>query len=78
MNCGTRLTEASLYEELLKKPIESLRIPRKKIDGILRHTKLKTIQDVILDDDQTLRSVPRIGRVWAARIKNLAEEYVSV
>lgn len=78
MKCGSKLTEASLYKELLQKPISTLSIPIKKIEGISKHTKLRTIQDVVLDEDQSLRSVPGIGRVWSARIRNLAEEYVSV
>jgi len=78
MKCGSKLTEASLYKELLQKPISALSIPRKKIEGISKHTKLKTIEDIVLDEDQTLRSVPGVGKVWSARIRNLAEEYVSV
>lgn len=78
MKCGAKLTEASLYHELLQKPIATLSIPQKKIDGIAKHTKLKTIQDIVLDEDQALLAVPRIGRIWSARITNLAEEYVSV
>lgn len=78
MKCGSKLTEASLYIELLQKPISTLSIPKKKIEGIAKHTKLKTIQDIVLDEDQSLLAVPRIGRIWSARITNLAEEYVSV
>lgn len=78
MNCGSRLTEASLYEELLKKPIDTLPIPKKKIDGITKNTKIRFIQDIILDEAQTLLTVPRIGKIWSARIRNLAEEYVGV
>lgn len=78
MNCGSRLTEASLYEELLKKPIDILPIPRKKVEGITKNTKIRFIQDIILDEDQTLLTVPRIGKIWSARIRNLAEEYVGV
>ncbi|WP_146093217.1 hypothetical protein [Xanthomonas sp. CFBP 7912] len=78
MNCGSRLTEASLYEELLKKPIDILPIPRSKVDGILKNTKIRFIQDIMLDEDQMLLTVPRIGKIWSARIRNLAEEYVGV
>lgn len=78
MKCGTKLTEASLYQELLRKPISALSIPQKKKDGILKHTQLRTIQDIILDDKQTILEVPRIGKVWGFRIRNLAEEYVGV
>lgn len=78
MKCGSKLAEASLYKELLQKPISTLPIPIKKIDGIAKHTKLRTIQDIVLDEDQSLLAVPRIGRFWSSRIRNLAEEYVSV
>lgn len=78
MKCGSKLTEASLYDELLKKPISALSIPSNKIEGIQRHTNLRTIQDIILDEKQSLLSVRGIGKIWSGRIRNLAEEYVSV
>jgi hypothetical protein len=78
MECGFRLTDASIYHELLKKPIAELPLPKKKLEGIKKHTDLKTVLDIIADENQTLLNVPRIGKVWCTRIKNIAEEYVSV
>lgn len=79
MRCGSELTNASVYEELLRAPISELPLTRRKLDGILEHTPIKTIQDVLLDDEaQTVRKVPYIGPIWAARIRTYAEEFVSV
>lgn len=78
MNCGAELSRASVYNELLEAPIESLPITKAKIAGILRHTALRTVQDILSDDENQLLNVPYIGRVWHARIKRCAEEYVSV
>lgn len=79
MKCGSELTDVSVYEELLHASIDALPLTRKKLQGILTHTALRTVQDVLLDDEkQTLRRVPYIGPVWAARIRNYAEEFVSV
>lgn len=79
MKCGQELSSASIYEELLKVPIEQLMLPKKKQEGILSRTQLKTVQDLLLDDElQVLLSVPYIGPVWAAKIRTTAEEFVSV
>jgi hypothetical protein len=79
MRCGSELTNASVYEELLRASISELPLTKRKLDGILEHTPIKTIQDVLLDDEaQTLRRVPYIGPIWAARIRTYAEEFVSV
>jgi hypothetical protein len=79
MNCGSELEDASIYEELLQAPLERLPLTPKKAEGIRHHTKLRTVQDILLDDEaQQLRKVPYIGPVWASRIRNYAEEFVSV
>ena len=78
MNCGNELKTASVYEELLKLPLDRLPITKTKIEGIKEHTKIRTIQDILTDDEQALRNVPYVGPIWSARIKNLAEEFVSV
>lgn len=79
MKCGAELSMASIYEELLRAPIDKLPLTEKKLAGIKKHTKLKTVQDIILDDEtQKLLKVPYIGPVWAARIRTLAEEFVGV
>jgi len=79
MKCGAELTNASVYEELLRQPIDVLPLPAAKVEGIKTHTPLRTVQDVVLDDDvQAIRRVPYVGPVWAARIRTVAEEFVSV
>lgn len=79
VQCGNELTDASVYESLLRRPIADLPLPPKKIEGILTHTSMRTIQDLLLDDEQqTVRRVPYIGPVWARRILTVAEEFVSV
>lgn len=79
MKCGKELTNASVYEELLHAPIDGLRLTPKKHAGLIKHTDIRTVQDVLLDDEnRKLLSVPRIGPIWAARIHNYAEEFVSL
>ena len=77
--CGTALTEQSIYIELLSSPLESLMLTQIKLERILELTNLKTVQDVILDDAGVqLRTVPSIGKTWAARIKARADEFVTL
>lgn len=79
MKCGAELGLASVYEELLRSKLDQLPLTDKKISGIQKHTKLETVQDILLDDEaQSLLKVPYIGPVWANRIRTIAEEFVSV
>jgi hypothetical protein len=79
MRCGRPLTEASVYEELLKASIDALGLTPNKTIGLKKHTSIRTVQDILLDDEmKSLRAVPYIGPVWAARIRRYAEEFVSV
>lgn len=79
MKCGSELANASIYEELLGSPIERLPLTSTRIAAIKKHTKLKTVQDILLDDErQTIRDVPYVGPFWAAKIRTRAEEFVSV
>lgn len=77
-NCGAKLKDSSVYIELLKKPISALPLSLSKQRGIETKTKIRTIQDLLLDESQSLLKVPRIGKVWARRIRNMAEEFISV
>jgi hypothetical protein len=77
-NCGSKLAEASIYRELLQKPITELPLPKAKIQGILEHTQLRTVQDILTDHDQRVKDVPYIDKAWTRRIRNVAEEFVSV
>jgi hypothetical protein len=79
VRCGSSLGDVSIYLELLQAPIERLPLTPKKLQGLQEHTKLRTVQDILVDEEQRdLQSVPYIGPVWSARIKNYAEEFVSV
>lgn len=77
--CGTPLHEQSVYMEMLSSPVDSLRLTQVKLERIAEHTKIRTVQDVLLDDGGAqLRTVPSIGSTWSARIKALAEEFVTL
>ncbi|MEV4079541.1 hypothetical protein AB0J43_04515 [Nonomuraea fuscirosea] len=79
MRCGRPLETASIYVELLKTPIEQLPLTDNKIKGLRQHTTIRTVNDILVDEENLqIRSVPRIGPVWSARIRRYAEEFVSV
>ena len=79
MRCGRELSDVSIYDELLQTSIEALPLTRKKREGLLKNTTIRTVNDILLDDENNqIRSVPHIGPVWAARIRLIAEEFVSV
>jgi hypothetical protein len=79
IRCGSELKEVSLYEELVKSSIDLLPLTPKKISGLKQHTSIRTIQDILLDEEATeIRKVPYVGPIWASRIRNAAQEYVSV
>ncbi|MFL6586298.1 MAG: ATP-binding protein [Luteimonas sp.] len=79
MNCGAELRDGSVYLDLLRTPIASLPLPSAKIEGVIANTSLRTVHDILMDDEaQQLRKVPRIGPVWSKRIRTVAEEFVSV
>ncbi|WP_433802555.1 hypothetical protein [Actinomycetospora sp. CA-084318] len=79
MNCGRELSTVSVYDELLKSPIERLPLTKNKLASLTNHTAIKTVNDILLDEDNTqLRKAPRVGPVWSKRIKRYAEEFVSV
>lgn len=79
MKCGRSLSDASIYEELLKADIEALPLTQNKLDGLREHTTIRSVSDVLLDEEsKQIRSVPYIGPVWASRIHRYAEEFVSV
>ncbi|MGE4531589.1 MAG: ATP-binding protein [Acidithiobacillus sp.] len=79
MNCGKELRDGSVYLDLMKTPIDQLPLPKAKIEGIAKHTSLKTVHDILMDDEaQQLRKIPRVGAVWSKRIRTVADEFVSV
>jgi hypothetical protein len=79
MRCGAELREVSVYEELINAPIAKLPLTDNKLKGLTTHTSVRTVQDILLDEEsKEIRKVPYVGPVWSARIRNAAQEYVSV
>jgi hypothetical protein len=78
MNCGSELSDASVYQELLNAPIDDLPLTAKKLESIKKNTSIRKVQDLLTDDDQEIRKAHYIGRIWANRIRTYAEEFVSV
>lgn len=78
MNCGSELSDVSVYQELLNAPIEDLPLTDNKIQSIKSYTGIRKVQDLLTDDDQEIRKAPYVGQIWAKRIKTYAEEFVSV
>lgn len=79
VRCGHELKESSIYEELLKSPIDRLPLTERKIEGLKTESRIKTVKDILLDEESVeIRKVTGVGPVWARRIHNAAEEFVSV
>lgn len=78
MNCGNELRAASIYQELLKSPVDKLPLPSRKIEA-LQQAGIHQIQQILSDETQRFRRRgSSIGPVWTKRILTVAEEYVSV
>lgn len=78
VSCGNRLKTASLYHTLVGQDISNLPITKNRANSIKRHSNLRTIKDLLLDNTRlALRSVPQIGPKWAERIARYAEEHVA-
>lgn len=78
MNCGQELRSASVYLELLKAPVEKLPLPPRKVSA-LKSAGLATVGQLLSDESHRFRKPgSSIGPVWAKRILNVAEEFVSV
>ena len=78
MHCGNELRAASIYQELLKSPVDKLPLPSRKIQA-LQEAGIHQIQQILSDETQRFRRRgSSIGPVWTKRILTVAEEYVSV
>lgn len=79
MSCGAGLQNSSVYLDLLNTSVDALPLPKAKIEGIKKHTSIRTVQNILMDDEaQELRDIPWVGRVWSKRIRTVAEEFVGV
>ncbi len=78
MNCGVVLKTDSTFDEIVKHDIEKLPLTEKRVQTIKKHSHIQTIKDILMDhENRELRGVPRIGKIWAKRIRSHAEEYIS-
>jgi hypothetical protein len=79
MRCGAELKDISIYDELTHADIDKLPLTENKISGLKKYTTLRTVQDILLDEESAqIRKVPYVGAIWSARIRTAAQEYVSV
>lgn len=77
-NCGAKLKDASIFENLVSQDIKRLPITSARARSIKEHSKIKTIKDILMDhDNKQLRSVHMIGAYWAQKIRSYAEEYIA-
>lgn len=75
--CGAQLKSASIYEELVLNDIIKLPLTETRVKSIKKHSRIKTIKDILMDTDNTeLRGVPQIGPYWAEKIYSYAEEFI--
>lgn len=76
-HCGAYLTEASVFEDIVQQDIEVLPITKERAATIKKHSKIRTIKDILMDyDNSELQSVTMIGPVWCKKIKSWAEEVI--
>lgn len=76
-HCGAFLTEASVFEGIVQQDIEVLPITKERAATIKKHSKIRTIKDILMDyDNSELQSVTMIGPFWCKKIKSYAEEVI--
>lgn len=76
--CGTRLSESSIFESIVNQDIEVLPLTKSRVRNIKAQSKIRTIKDILLDHDNSeLMKVDMVGAFWCNRIKSYAEEVIS-
>lgn len=77
VRCGSPLSTPSTYHDLLNRDIQDLPLTVSRIRKIKDQSALRKVRDILLDHEHTeLLKVDRVGRIWAAKIMRLAEEFV--
>lgn len=77
-NCGARLKNTSIYENLTQQDISVLPLSPRMVTRIKENSNIRSVRDILIDSDRTsLRNIPFIGEIRAAMIANYAEEYVA-
>ena len=78
MNCGSKLKDASIFEDIVNQDISKLPITEGRAQSIKESSKIRVIKDILMDhDNKQLRSVRMIGPEWAKKIRNYAEEFIA-
>jgi hypothetical protein len=78
MNCGAKLKDASVFEDIVSQDILCLPITSKRALSIKSNSNIKTVKDILMDhDNKELRSVSMIGPIWARKIRSYAEEFIA-
>lgn len=78
MECGAKLKDASIFEDIVSQGIECLPITKARADSIKQSSKIRKIKDILMDhDNKELRKVNMIGPAWAKRIRGYAEEFIA-
>ncbi|WP_409344625.1 zinc ribbon domain-containing protein [Paenibacillus sp. MBLB4367] len=75
--CGTELRSASIFFEIIERDISILPLSSKKIKSIKSGSKIKTIKDIIMDENGVeIKKVKGIKGYWANKIRSIADEFV--
>lgn len=78
MECGAKLKDASIFEDIVNQDISYLPITAGRADSIKQGSKIRKIKDILMDhDNKELRKVNMIGPTWAEKIKSYAEEFIA-
>lgn len=75
--CGAELTSASILYEIWEQSIDILPLTAKRIRSIREESKIRTIKDVLMDDNGVeLKKVRGISTKWAQKIRAYADEFI--
>ena len=75
--CGSTLTLSSTYFDLINSDIDNLPLTKTRIEKIKEQSSIRKVKDILMDHEHgQLLKVDRIGKIWAAKIVRLAEEFV--
>lgn len=78
LNCGAQLKTISAFETIVSRDISDLPLTQKRVESIRKHSKLRSIKDILIDhENRELRKVKQVGPYWAKRIYSYAEEFIA-
>jgi energy-coupling factor transporter ATP-binding protein EcfA2 len=75
--CGNPLTLSSTYLNLMNSDIGDLPLTEARVRKIKEQSSIRKVKDILMDlEHSQLLQVDRVGKIWAAKIVRLAEEFV--